>query len=145
MVLPATGWGAKGLEVNWPDYREPFRQVIRVRQDNRKPIEDATINVDLPNHFLESHKEIILVIEIESRVTTLKTNKVDFNTFTPYIKIDGTGAFSGKIACNSITLEDGGKLNGRVRPLNSTELLSRSDMALSADGVNPSSPHIEGE
>lgn len=61
------------------------------------------------------------------------------------LRILSTGAFSGKITCNSITLDSGGKLNGRVRPLDPKEGLSLEDTALSAGGVNPASPQVEGD
>ena len=61
------------------------------------------------------------------------------------LKILSTGAFSGKIACKSITLETGGRLNGRVKPLDSTEELSHTDTALAAGGVNPGLPKVEGD
>ncbi len=61
------------------------------------------------------------------------------------LRILSTGIFSGKITCNSITLESGGKLNGRVRPLDSTEGLSRKDTVQAAGGVNPASPQVEGD
>ena len=61
------------------------------------------------------------------------------------LRILSTGVFSGKITCNSITLDSGGKLNGRVRPLDSTGGFSREDTTISADGVNPASPQVEGD
>lgn len=61
------------------------------------------------------------------------------------LRILSTGVFSGEIVCKSITLETGGKLNGRVRPLDSTEELSATDTALAAGGVNPGVPQVEGD
>lgn len=61
------------------------------------------------------------------------------------LRILSTGAFSGKIACNSITLDSGGKLNGRVSPLDPKERLPRDDTALSAGDMNPASPQVEGD
>ena len=61
------------------------------------------------------------------------------------LRILSTGVFSGKIVCKSITLETGGKLNGRVKPLDSTEELSHTDTALAAGGVNPGLPKVEGD
>jgi cytoskeletal protein CcmA (bactofilin family) len=61
------------------------------------------------------------------------------------LRILSTGVFSGKIVCKSITLETGGKLNGRVKPLDSTEELSHTDTALAAGGVKPGLPKVEGD
>jgi cytoskeletal protein CcmA (bactofilin family) len=61
------------------------------------------------------------------------------------LRILSTGSFTGKITCNSITLDSGGKLNGRVRPLDSTEGLSRKDTAQAGGGVNPPSPQAESD
>ena len=61
------------------------------------------------------------------------------------LRILSTGVFSGKITCNSITLDNGGKLNGRVRPLGSTEGLSGKDTAPAAGGVNLASPQVEDD
>jgi cytoskeletal protein CcmA (bactofilin family) len=61
------------------------------------------------------------------------------------LRILSTGAFSGKITCDTITLDNGGKLNGRVRPLYSTEGFPRKDMAIASGVVNPASPQVEGD
>lgn len=61
------------------------------------------------------------------------------------LRILSTGIFSGKIACKSIRLETGGKLNGRVRPLDSAEGFSPPDTALAAGDVNPASPQLESD
>jgi cytoskeletal protein CcmA (bactofilin family) len=61
------------------------------------------------------------------------------------LRILSTGTFSGKITCNSITLDDGGRLNGRVTPLDSTEGLSRKETAIAASGANLASPEVEGD
>ena len=70
---------------------------------------------------------------------------IGYITVYESLRILSTGAFSGKITCNSITLDSGGKLNGRVRPLDPKEGLSLEDTALSAGGVNPASPQVEGD
>ena len=56
------------------------------------------------------------------------------------LRILSTGLFSGKITCKSITLDAGGKLNGRVRPLDSREGLYPLDTARAARSTNPASP-----
>lgn len=56
------------------------------------------------------------------------------------LRILSTGVFSGKVVCKSITLETGGRLNGRVKPLDSAEGLSLTDTALAAGGENPVLP-----
>jgi len=56
------------------------------------------------------------------------------------LRILGTGVFSGTVVCKSITLETGGKLNGRVEALDSAEGLSFTDTALAAGGENPILP-----
>lgn len=61
------------------------------------------------------------------------------------LRILSTGAFSGKITCNSITLETGGKLNGRVKPLNAPQEFSTIATPFAAGGENPASPKVEGD
>jgi len=79
-------------------------------------------------------REMIIGGEFQGDITVYET-----------LRILSTGVFSGKIVCKSITLETGGKLNGRVRPLDSTEELSLADTALAAGGVNPGLPRVEGD
>ena len=55
------------------------------------------------------------------------------------LRILSTGVFSGKVACKSIKLETGGKLNGRVRPLDSKGL------PLAAGDMNPAPQHVEDD
>ena len=55
------------------------------------------------------------------------------------LRILSTGAFSGKITCNSITLDTGGKLNGRVKPLNAPEGFSTIASPFAAGGKSPAS------
>jgi len=79
-------------------------------------------------------REMIIGGEFEGDITVYES-----------LRILSTGVFSGKIVCKSITLETGGKLNGRVKPLDSTEELSHTDTALAAGGVNPGLPKVEGD
>lgn len=60
------------------------------------------------------------------------------------LRILSTGVFSGKMTCKNIALEAGGKLDGRVRLLDSTEEPSRTDTVLATKRVNPASPQVEG-
>jgi cytoskeletal protein CcmA (bactofilin family) len=62
------------------------------------------------------------------------------------LRILSTGVFSGKVACKSLSLETGGRLNGRVRPLNSAGgLTPPAETVLAAADVNPASPQVEGD
>lgn len=62
------------------------------------------------------------------------------------LRILSTGVFSGKVSCKSITLETGGKLNGRVRPLDSAgELTFPAETALAAAKMNPTSAPVGGD
>jgi cytoskeletal protein CcmA (bactofilin family) len=79
-------------------------------------------------------REMIIGGEFQGDITVYET-----------LRILSTGVFSGKIACNSITLETGGKLNGRVRPLDSTEGPSIKDTALAAGSMNPGLPQVQGD
>jgi hypothetical protein len=87
LLVPLAGWG-EDPHVEWSDYRKPCRQSIWVRQNKRGSIESPAIVVNLPDHFLKSHKKIILVIDIESRTVGA------FEAFRPYIKI-GSSIFKG--------------------------------------------------
>ena len=78
-------------------------------------------------------REMIIGGEFQGDITVYET-----------LRILSTGVFSGKIVCKSITLETGGKLNGRVKPLVPTEELLHTDTALAAGGVNPGLP-VEGD
>ncbi|MCP4373680.1 MAG: hypothetical protein GY797_37105 [Deltaproteobacteria bacterium] len=89
-LVSTTGWGAD-LQFEWPDYQEPFRRNIWIRQNGSKLVESAIITVDLADHFLKNHKKIILVIDIESRT------KGDFKHFKPYIKVGDSVLSSYKI------------------------------------------------
>lgn len=55
------------------------------------------------------------------------------------LRIRNTGVVSGKITCKNLTLEAGGKLEGKVIPLDSTEESSVKDTALAAGGISPAS------
>jgi len=79
-------------------------------------------------------REMIIGGEFEGDITVYES-----------LRILKTGVFSGKITCKSITLETGGKLNGRVRPLDSTEELPLKETALAAGGANPGLPQVEGD
>ena len=79
-------------------------------------------------------REMVIGGEFEGDITVYDT-----------LTILSTGVFSGKIICKSITLETGGKLNGRVRPLDSTERPSLSDTAVAAGGVNAALPQVEDD
>jgi cytoskeletal protein CcmA (bactofilin family) len=61
------------------------------------------------------------------------------------LRILSTGVFSGRVVCKSITLDTGGRLNGRVKPLDSAEGLSLTDTALAAGGENPVLPQGEDD
>jgi len=60
------------------------------------------------------------------------------------LRILSTGVFSGKMTCKNIALEAGGKLDGRIRLLDSTEGASRTDTVLATKRVNPASPQTQG-
>jgi cytoskeletal protein CcmA (bactofilin family) len=79
-------------------------------------------------------REMIIGGEFEGDITVYES-----------LRILSTGAFSGKIVCKSITLETGGKLNGRVKPLDSAEGVSLADTALAAGDVSPALPQVEGD
>jgi len=61
------------------------------------------------------------------------------------LRILSTGAFSGRITCNSITLDTGGKLNGRVKPLNAPQESSRLATPFASGGESPASPKDKGD
>ena len=62
------------------------------------------------------------------------------------LRILSTGVFSGKVACKTISLETGGKLNGRVRPLDSAGgFTPPADAVLAAADVNPASAQVGGD
>ncbi len=79
-------------------------------------------------------REMIIGGEFQGDITVYET-----------LRILSTGAFSGKIVCKSITLETGGKLNGRVKPLDLTKELSLADTALAAGGANQGLSQVEGD
>ena len=60
------------------------------------------------------------------------------------LKILSTGVFSGQITCKNIALEPGGKLDGRVKLLDSTDGSSPNDAAPAAEPVKPASPQVDG-
>jgi cytoskeletal protein CcmA (bactofilin family) len=60
------------------------------------------------------------------------------------LRILSTGVFSGKAVCKAITLETGGKLNGRVKPLDSAEGPFLADTALAAGGGSPCEDDTQG-
>ncbi len=87
LLVSTTGWGAD-LQFEWPDYRNPFRQRIRVFQYGKFKIESPTIAIDLPDHFLKDHKEIILVIDLVSRTRNYGTKKAGFKDFKPKVRVN---------------------------------------------------------
>ena len=60
------------------------------------------------------------------------------------LKITSTGSFSGKITCNSLSIEAGGKLDGIVEPIDSKVMASSTDIRASVQKGEPSAPVIEG-
>jgi cytoskeletal protein CcmA (bactofilin family) len=61
------------------------------------------------------------------------------------LRILSTGAFSGKMTCKNITLDAGGKLDGRVKLLDSLEEPSRPDTVLATKRVNQAPPKVEDD
>ncbi|MBW1770499.1 MAG: polymer-forming cytoskeletal protein [Deltaproteobacteria bacterium] len=53
------------------------------------------------------------------------------------LRILSTGVFSGNMMCKNIELEAGGKIDGRVRLIDSTEEPSRTGTILATNRVNP--------
>lgn len=70
-------------------------------------------------------RELIIGGEFEGDITVYEN-----------LRILSTGVFSGKIVCKSLILEAGGKLEGKVKPLDPTEELPAMDTALAAGDVN---------
>jgi len=56
------------------------------------------------------------------------------------LRILSTGVFSGNMMCKNIELEAGGKIDGRVRLIDSTEEPSRTGTILATNRVNPTPP-----
>lgn len=79
------------LSFHWSDYRKPFTQSFRVRQNKKEPVEEVFVSVDLPERFITSHEKIILVIDIESQTED------EFVHFKPYIKVNDAFFGSYKI------------------------------------------------
>ena len=62
------------------------------------------------------------------------------------LRILSTGVFSGKVSCKNITLETGGKLNGRVKPLDSEGGLTLpAETTIAAVEINPASGQVGGD
>lgn len=61
------------------------------------------------------------------------------------LRILSTGSFTGRITCNSLTLDTGGKLNGRVKPLNAQQGFSTMTTPFAAGGDKPASPKDKGD
>jgi cytoskeletal protein CcmA (bactofilin family) len=61
------------------------------------------------------------------------------------LRILSTGVFSGKMTCKNIILDAGGKLDGRVRLLDSLDELSRPGTVLATKRVNPAPPKVDGD
>ena len=56
------------------------------------------------------------------------------------LRILSTGVFSGNMICKNIELEAGGKIDGRVRLIESTEEPSGTGTILATNRVNPPPP-----
>jgi cytoskeletal protein CcmA (bactofilin family) len=56
------------------------------------------------------------------------------------LRILSTGVFSGNMICKNIELEAGGKIDGRVRLIDSTEEPSSASTILATNRVNPTPP-----
>jgi cytoskeletal protein CcmA (bactofilin family) len=61
------------------------------------------------------------------------------------LRILSTGVFSGKMTCKNIILDAGGKLDGRVKLLDSLDEPSRPGTVLATKRVNPASPQVDGD
>lgn len=76
-------------------------------------------------------------VEAEAKVRnmTIGGNFEGEATVHESLRILSTGAFSGNLSCKNITLDAGGKLDGRVRPFDSTEAPPRADAVQAAKEV----------
>lgn len=61
------------------------------------------------------------------------------------LRILSTGIFSGKMTCKNIILDAGGKLDGRVKLLDSLEDPSRPGTVLATKRVNTAPPKGDGD
>jgi cytoskeletal protein CcmA (bactofilin family) len=61
------------------------------------------------------------------------------------LRILSTGIFSGKMTCKNISLEAGGKLNGRVRLIGSTEGPSAKPVNREANRASAVTPKVEAQ
>ncbi len=74
--------------VSWDDYRHPFQQPIHIFQYGEHRLESAEIHVTLPQEFVERDEPIALVIELQSRTLSKQTKAPNFDSFSPYLKIN---------------------------------------------------------
>ena len=74
--------------VFWDDYRQPYQQPIHIFQHGENRMESAEIRVKLPEELTRQDAPIALVIELQSRTLSKQTEQPNFDSFTPYLKIN---------------------------------------------------------
>ena len=74
--------------VQWDDYRQPCQQTIYVFQYGEYRQESAEIQVNLPEEFARRDVPLTLIIELQSRTLSKQTKQPNFDSFTPYLKVN---------------------------------------------------------
>jgi len=74
--------------VQWEDYRQPYQQPIHIFQHGEHRLESAEIRVNLPEEFVRRDAPVALMIELQSRTLSKQTREPNFDSFSPYLKIN---------------------------------------------------------
>lgn len=72
----------------WDDYRQPYQQPLHIFQHGEHRLESAEIQVNLPEEFTRRSAPVALMIELQSRTLSKQAKEPNFDSFSPYFKIN---------------------------------------------------------